>query len=318
MVKMYPLTKARTFRLQVDPIHNIYVEDAGNRKGIPVISLHGGPGAPMGKSFRRAWDPKKFRIITFHQRGCGKSTPRNCLTRNTTKYQFKDIEKIREHLGIKKWVVEGGSWGATLAVLYAENFPKRVIQLNVICLSLMDGNMEASTRCIAPDVYYKWKGKSKTDQAAMKVYMKKLKNPKTQWEASKRWNIERHLFKMTMFPSVKKQSKKKIFKLKKSDSITLAILECWYYMNRAFVGKDYILKNASKLRGIPGYIIHGRFDNICSPEGSWLLSQKWKKAKLLLTPMSGHSWGNMGNFNAVMEANESCKRWWQRRKSYYH
>lgn len=333
IVKVYPVGKISHFYLQVDKLHKIYVEESGNKEGVPVISLHGGPGAPMGKGFYKTWDPKKFRIITFHQRGCGKSTPRNSLVRNTTKYQFKDIEAIRKHLKINKWVVEGGSWGASLAVLYSIHYPKRVLQLNILGLSLFDRILEGSTKVGAPDVYYKWLGNAKSDLSMMKVYFKNLtsKNKTTQYKWAKKWNIESKLFEIMDFPSWKLRKGKKLKKLKKlkksqkskkskkskEDDLTLALLECYYYMNGAFFPKDYMLKHAHKLKNIPGYIIHGRFDLICNPEGSYKLSQRWKKAKLMLTDLAGHSMGNRNNMKAILEANNSCKRFYKSRKSFY-
>ena len=293
-------------------IYTIYITESGNVNGIPVMCLHGGPGIPMGEKFRKVWDPKKFRVFTFHQRGCGKSEPRNCLKRNKTRDHFRDIEKIRKKFGIKKWIVEGGSWGATLAVLYAINYPKRVIHLIPFGISLMDGRWEESGRVMAPDVYYKLRGNTKNDKTMMDLYMKKLQGKdKLKW--ARKWNVEQKLFEIMSF---RKMNGRKML-TNPEDEVTLALYECYYYKNRAFMPKDYILKNAHKLNKIPGHLVHGRFDIICSPEGAYRLSQKWKKGKFIITEMSGHSWGDPNSFKTMSKIAKECKKYYKKRKSYY-
>jgi proline iminopeptidase len=151
--------------------------------------------------------------------------------------------------------------------------------------------------------------------------MKKLmsKNKDTQYKWAKKWNVESKLFELMNFPKYYKKKKKKNFMKGKSkeDQITLAIYECYYYKNGAFFPKNYILNNAHKLKKIPGYIIHGRFDIICNPEGSWKLAQKWKKAKLRLTELAGHSYGDLNNTIALLEANNSCKKYYKNRHKYF-
>ena len=119
-----------TFMLNVDKIHSIYVEESGNEKGIPVVCLHGGPGAPMGPSYRRFMNPKKYRIITFHQRGCGESKPFGSLVRNKTKFLIQDMEKIRKHFKIKRWIVEGGSWGGYIGGVVWYKASKEVFRID--------------------------------------------------------------------------------------------------------------------------------------------------------------------------------------------
>jgi len=306
--------------------YKLFVTESGNPKGIPVMSLHGGPGIPMGESFRKIWNPKKFRVFTFHQRGCGKSTPRNCLKKNTSNDMIRDIEKIRKHFNIKKWIVEGGSWGATLSVYYALKHPKRVIHLIPFALSLFEGFGEKSTRACAPDVYDEWLGE-KGEKKKMDFYMKKLtsKNEKTRYEWSKKWNVEGKLFDLMAFDNinpktgkVKKAKKKRKFRLNKKESITLALYECYYYKNLGFYPKGYILKNAYKLKNVPGHLIHGHFDIICNPEGAYRLSKKWKKATFMLNPMAGHSWWNVNNIKALLKATKYCTKYYSKRKGYYY
>lgn len=155
----------KEYYLKVDNIHTIYIQETGTSSGIPILVLHGGPGYPLDnsnkneKKFKDA-NPlipkRKFRIITFHQRGCGLSQPLGSLEKNKTKYLIQDIEKIRKYLNIKKWIVEGHSWGATLGLLYAEKYPDIIRCLILTGLSLLDNIIDDVTKISAPDVYHSW------------------------------------------------------------------------------------------------------------------------------------------------------------------
>ena len=298
---LYKIKNKKHFYLKVDEVHTLYVEESGNPNGIPIICLHGGPGIPMKKGYKKMYNQNKFRVISFHQRGCGLSTPRNSLYKNKTKYTVEDIEKIRLALGIKKWIVEGISWGATLATIYAINHPDRCIGVIIGGLSLMNELYEASTKASAPDVFYKWLGDK--PNVRMRLYMKNLlsRDATIRGKAAKDWNVEERLFELMDFENyLGKKSKK--FVLSNEDSYTLALMECYYYMNRGFIPKNYILKNAHKLNGVHGFIIHGRYDLICSCENSYKLSKVWKTSKLIITDMAGHSFRNKNNFIEFQKA----------------
>ena len=172
-MKVYPIINPKNFYIQADEVHRLYVEESGNSKGIPLLFLHGGPGIPLGQGYQKLCNGKLYKIITFHQRGCGLSTPTNCLIKNTTKYFIEDIEKIREYLSIKKWIVVGISWGATLAVLYGVCHANKLLGLVTGGFSFMNNYTEKSTQASAPDTYNKWMFK-RTDKETMKEYMKKL------------------------------------------------------------------------------------------------------------------------------------------------
>lgn len=306
-MKLYTRTKIfNSFMLNVDKIHSIYVEESGNSDGIPVVCLHGGPGAPMGEGYKYFMNPKKYHIISFHQRGCGKSHPYGSLVRNTTKHLIADMEKIRNFLRIKKWIVEGGSWGATLATLYAIKHPNKVLGLILCGIGIFSAKnlMEPATRIMAPDIYDDWMTK-KTEKETMKDYAVKLrsKNSVVKNKYMKRWQYEEKLFGFMDFPRIKTPKHKKGTKfLSKKDQYTLALLECHYYRNHAFVKDKYIYKNAHKLKNIPGFIIHGRFDIICSPENSYKLHKLWKKSKLMINDLSGHGVNDKGNAKALLKA----------------
>jgi len=308
MVKTYKITQPiQEFYLPVDKLHTIWVQESGNLNGIPVLCLHGGPGFPMSDLFRILINPKKFRIITFHQRGCGRSTPKGSLIRNTTKFLIEDIEKIRKHLDIDKWIVEGGSWGATLALAYAEAHPSRVKGLILFGLSLFKDKMENVTKYSAPDVYDKWKSGHKTESAAFKSHIKKLKKKKVP-----NTDYEIELFKIMDFPNIKtgisKKRKSALAKRAKVDMRIGPLFESYYYTNNAFMKKGQLLKNAHRLNKIPGFIIHGRFDLICDPWNSYELSKRWKRGKLMITPMAGHSMWNVNNAKAIEKAFNSFSK----------
>jgi proline iminopeptidase len=333
-MKLYKQTNCKHFYLDVDktskgkPI-TIYIEESGNPDGIPLLSLHGGPGGPMTNGYQKLWNGTKYRIITFHQRGCGLSTPKSSLEKNKTSHLLKDIEKIRKILGIKKWLVEGGSWGATLAVIYSIKYTDNVIGLIIGGLGLMDKQeMEGSNRFSGADIYHKWKLKD-TDRETMKYYLKKLQSPdfRVRNKFTKMWNIESELFVKMAFENVsthkndtgpkKRKSKKKKKGMNSSDSHALALLECYYYLNRGFIPRNFILDNAHKLNKIPGFIIHGRFDLICSPENSYLLSTKWTNSKLIITDMAGHSFWNTNNVKAWIESNKTFDKLYPKRAQFY-
>jgi proline iminopeptidase len=326
-MKLYKATDCKHFYLPVDKTKNgtpitIYVEQSGNPNGIPLLSLHGGPGGPMNKGYQKLWNGKKYNIITFHQRGCGLSTPKASLEKNKTSYLLKDIEKIRKVLGIKKWLVEGGSWGATLAVIYSIKHTKEVLGLIIGGLGLMDKQeMEGSNRFSGPDIYHIWKLKD-TDRETMEYYLKKLQSPdyRVRNKYTKMWNIESELFVKMAFENVgpkRRKSKKKKKGMNASDSHALALLECYYYLNRGFIQRGFILNNAHKLNKIPGFIIHGRFDLICSPENSYLLSKKWTNAKLIITDMAGHSFWNTNNVKAWLKSNKTFDKLYDKRAKFY-
>jgi proline iminopeptidase len=310
-MKLFPKIKPyNTFHIQVDKLHKIYVEESGNKKGIPTVCLHGGPGAPMGSGYRRFMNPKKYRIISFHQRGVGKSTPHGSLIRNKTPYLISDMEKIRKKLKINKWIVEGGSWGATLAVLYAIKHPKKVKGLIVFGLGIFSSKnlMECSTKLMAPELYDKWLLK-KDEKQTMKFYLKKLKSKKERYKYAKLWSYEDKLFPIMNFPKIVPEKKvKKVVKQNKDDNYTTALLECYYYLNHAFMPDGYIYKNAHRLKGIPGFLLHGRFDIICTPANSYKLHKLWKGSKLMINDLSGHGGYDKNNALSLLKAYKTFEK----------
>lgn len=307
-------TPKSSFYLQVDKDYKIWVETMGKDTDPPLFLLHGGPMYTFDLKWFCRYIPPGFRLIYHHQRGCGKSRPLVTETRknNTTKYLIKDIEKIRKHFGYKKIFVDGWSWGSSLSLFFALKHPDRVAAIVVGAFGSFDRVMELSTKVMAPDVYSHWKI-GKTEKETCKKMVKGLLNPKTRRKFVKYASYEEKLFKIMKFKpkfKIKKRKKRHNFK----EAVIGGIGESLYYGNLAYMPKNYIIKNAHKLNKIPGYIISPRFDIICTPLHSYLLSKKWKRAKLLITEMSGHGINTVQNYNALQEAYKGIRKYWK--KSY--
>ena len=288
-----PINPYVTHHFDVEPPHRLYVEECGNPKGIPVVFLHGGPGAGCAPYHRSFFDPDRYRIVLFDQRGCGRSSPHAELEGNTTQALVSDIELIREKLGIDKWVVFGGSWGSTLALVYAETHPERVLGLILRGIFLcrqqeIDWFYQQGASRLFPDYWEDYlKPIPEGERHEMvTAYYKRLTsdNEVERMSAAKQWSIWEGRC-ATLLPS---QSVTDHF----SDPFTalsLARIECHYFMNNSFLRDNQILDDAHKLHGIPGTIIHGRYDVICPIENAWELHQRWPDSELQIIADAGHS-----------------------------
>ena len=295
-----------TFNLPVSDLHTIYVEESGNKNGKPVIFLHGGPGGGVDPKYRRYFDPKKWRIIMFDQRGCGKSTPFAELEENTTWDLVSDIEKIRKHLSIDKWVVFGGSWGSTLSLAYSQTHPdscKGLILRGIFLVRKkeLDWFYQEGANNIFPD---RWESflepipvekRDNLMQAYYEIltgedYSKKI-------EAAKAWS--------TWEGSTVRLLQDENFISDFSDdkfAEAFAIIECHYFMNNCWFDSDnHLIENMHKIRHIPGVIIHGRYDIICPVIQAWDLYKVWPEADLHIIPDAGHSIFEDGIKNKILE-----------------
>ena len=282
-----PTPKLREYYLEVDPLHSLYVAHYGNINKPVVFFLHGGPGAASEPLCSRFFNPRQYHIVVFDQRGCGKSTPGGSLTRNTTEYIIGDIERIRTHIGAEKIILFGGSWGATLAILYAINYPQRVAYYIIrgICLC-DDPSGEVFTQSLAlmyPELWEKYVGMSKHTDPLLrsKEYYENIKK-KNQKYIDTWYNLE---FK-TLTPNPRDNN----IKMDSNEKYVVSLLESHYYSNKFFLPPNYIINNSYKIRHIPGVIIHGRLDVICSVQDSYRLSQKLPKAELCIVEKAGHSY----------------------------
>ena len=295
-----------TFNLPVSDLHTIYVEESGNKNGKPVIFLHGGPGGGVDPKYRRYFDPKKWRIIMFDQRGCGKSTPFAELEENTTWDLVSDIEKIRKHLSIDNWVVFGGSWGSTLSLAYSQTHPdscKGLILRGIFLVRKkeLDWFYQEGANNIFPD---RWESflepipVEKRDNL-MQAYYEILtgEDHSKKIEAAKAWS--------TWEGSTVRLLQDENFISDFSDdkfAEAFARIECHYFMNNCWFDSDnHLIENMHKIRHIPGVIIHGRYDIICPVIQAWDLYKVWPEADLHIIPDAGHSIFEDGIKNKILE-----------------
>jgi len=292
--------------LEVSSIHNIYWERSGNPNGKKILIIHGGPGGGSQPRYRRYFNPEKFDIIQFDQRGCGLSKPFSELKENTTLDLIKDIEKLREKLKIDKWHLFGGSWGSTLSLIYAIENPSRVLSLTLrgifLCRSFeLSWFYQYGASEIFPDEYEKYISvipETSRDNLIKAFYeyltsenielRKKASMAWTRWELS-----TSHLYKkeITMNPDSEN-----------SFSDAFARIECHYFINNIFLDDNYILKNINKIELIPTTIIQGRYDVVCPVRSAWDLHKKLKNSKLIIVPDSGHSMSERGITKELIKA----------------
>ena len=295
MSKLYPkINPYNEFYLKVSNLHTIFVEESGNLNGKPVIFLHGGPGGGIEPIYRQYFNPKKWRIIIFDQRGCGKSIPHAELKNNTTWDLVNDIEIIRKYLNIKSWTVFGGSWGSTLSLAYAIKYPdkcNRLILRGIFLVRKFEIEWFYQRGCslIFPDVWEKYKLAipNKEQNNFLKAYYKRLisKNYKIRISAAIAW-------------SKWEASTSKLIYIKKSlhqfnnkkNAEALARIECHYFINKGFFKSDgWLLENLNPIKKIQTFIVQGRYDVICPMQSAWDLHNQLPKSELIIIPNSGHS-----------------------------
>ena len=298
-----------TFHLPVSDLHTIYVEESGNKNGKPVIFLHGGPGEGVDPKYRRYFNPDKWRIIMFDQRGCGKSTPFAELKENTTWDLVDDIEKIRNHLSIEDWVVFGGSWGSTLSLAYSQTYPNSCKGLILRGIFLVrkkeiDWFYQEGANNIFPDRWESFLAPIPIEKRdnLMQAYYEILTGDdhSKKIEAAKAWS--------TWEGSTVRLMQDENFISDFSDekfAEAFARIECHYFMNNCwFNSNNHLIENVDKIRHIPGVIIHGRYDIICPVVQAWDLHQAWPEADLHIIPDAGHSIFEEGIKDKILEYTE--------------
>jgi proline iminopeptidase len=302
-----PIEPFDTGRLKVSPIHELYYEQCGNPQGKPVVFLHGGPGGGITSDYRRYFNPEIYRVVLFDQRGSGKSTPHASLEENTTWHLVEDIERLRDHLGIKTWQVFGGSWGSTLALAYAETHPVRAKELVLRGIFLCRPKeikwfYQEGASEIFPDVWEEYlKVIPESERADLvSAYYRRLTSDDeaVRLEAARAWSIwEGSTSKLLFDPAMIEKFADPEF------ALAFARIECHYFMNNAFFSTDnYLIENVGRIRSIPSVIVQGRYDVVCPIRSAWDLHRVWPEAQLDIIPDAGHSISEPGIIDALVSA----------------
>ena len=314
MLELYPEIKPfETRSLVSESEHSVYFEQVGNPSGIPVIFLHGGPGSGCNENHRRYFNPDKYHIILFDQRGCNRSTPKGCIENNTTQEILNDIESIRKKLEIDKWALFGGSWGATLALLYAEQFPQHISGMILRGIFLarqcdFDWFTRNGVNRIFPDYWNDFLtifDESEKHDLLGSLHQRIFSdNRERQLEAAKAWalwagRIVTHNLVEEYVPEVEDVEK----------MINEARIEMHYAKNRYFINENQIIENISQIPDVPITIIHGRKDLTCLPESSWsvhkaLVNSNLVIPKLIIVPDAGHLAGEPVMIDALLTATD--------------
>lgn len=282
--------------------HRLYVEQSGRVKGKPVILLHGGPGGGCTPSMRRYFDPDVYRAILFDQRGCGKSTPFASVENNTTQDLVADIERIRERLGLEKWVVFGGSWGATLALLYAQTHPERVEALVLRGIFTMtqaelDWFYNGGAAQFWPEAWAEFSGLIPADEQndmiaayGSRIFGTDEKLAGVYAQAWTRWENTLAIISSNGRGGAPGPRYAKAF----------ARIENHYFSNSGFVEEGQIMRDMHRIADIPGYIVQGRYDMICPPHTAHALHKSWPKSNLRMVTSAGHAMSEPGIARALL------------------
>lgn len=313
MRRLYPEIKAnRSFHLAVDPPHELYVEECGNPRGLPVLFLHGGPGAGCEPWHRSFFNPEFYRIVLFDQRGAGRSRPHASLDNNTTQALVADIERIRRELGIERWVVFGGSWGSTLGLVYAETHPERVLAMVVRGVFLCRPHeirwfyQEGASR-IFPDHWQDFLAPIPAGERGdlVRAYHKRLtgRDDIARMQAAKAWSVWEG-----RCATLKPNDTVREYFGGTHVALALARIECHYFLHDSYLAPDQILRDAGRLRGIPSSIVHGRYDIVCPVENAFELHRAWPDSELVIVADAGHAAGEHGITDALVKATDNVAR----------
>ncbi|PCJ41659.1 MAG: prolyl aminopeptidase [Moraxellaceae bacterium] len=313
MMILYPDIKPyREQRFETSSNHVLHIEESGNKDGIPILFLHGGPGSACEPFHRRFFDPEKYRIILFDQRGCGRSTPHASVENNTTHDLVEDIERIRVELDIESLVLFGGSWGTTLALIYAQKYPANVSAMILRGVFLarqrdLDWLYKDGANRIFPDA---WEEFIKLIPASernniLSAYQKILagNNELARMAAAKAWSAwEGHC--ATLRPNITVMD----HFAEPHTALSMARMEVHYFSNKAFIEENQVLDNMGLITHIPGIIIHGRYDMVCPLENAMSLHNHWNESELQIIRDAGHASSEAGIVDALVRATDSMAK----------
>ena len=299
-----------TGRFTVDDPHHLYWEQSGNPKGVPVVFLHGGPGAGAVPAHRRFFDPRHYRIVIFDQRGAGRSTPLGDLSNNTTEHLVADIEAVRQHLDIDRWFVFGGSWGSSLALAYAEKHPQHCLGLALRGIFLCRRDeiewFMTGMRRLFPEAWNAFANHLPEDERddLLTNYHRRLidPDPAVHLPAARVWSRYEGSC-STLRPNPEAVSSF----LEPATALGLARIEAHYFVNDCFMPEGALLKNADRMAKIPGVIVQGRYDAVCPVVSAVELSAAWPRATLRIVTDAGHSAMEPGIRSELIAAMEDFK-----------
>ncbi|MGO9633964.1 MAG: prolyl aminopeptidase [Steroidobacteraceae bacterium] len=308
--ELYPAIEPfRTGYLRVSEIHEIYYEECGNPAGKPAVFLHGGPGAGSDKRARQFFDPHHYRIVVFDQRGCGRSRPSASLIENTTWHLVADLERLRKHLGIERWLVFGGSWGSTLALAYAEAHPERVSEIVLRGIFLLRyaeirWMYQHGASEIFPDCWEAYRDAIPHDERddLLRAYHHRLigSDQRAALAAARAWSVweASTSFLYSNPDNIRKWGEDQF-------ALAVARIECHYFVNRGFLRSEtQLLDDVPRIRHIPATIVQGRYDIVCPSTSAWDLHRAWPEANFRMVPDSGHSAFEAGITNELVLATD--------------
>ncbi len=306
---LYPeIEPFETGFMDVGDGHTIYWERVGTRGAKPAVFLHGGPGGGFSQAHRRQFDPALYDVLLFDQRGCGKSTPHAGLEANTTWHLVADIERLREMVGAEKWLVFGGSWGSTLALAYSQTHPERVSELVVrgiytLTKAELDWYYQFGVSEMFPDKWERFIAPiPKAERGElMAAYRKRLTgdDKAARIEAAKAWSLWEGET-ITLLPQPETSDK-----FGEDDfALAFARIENHYFVHGGWLEEGQLLRDAPKLRGIPGLIVHGRYDMPCPARYAWQLHKGWPDAEFFLIEGAGHAYSEPGILDRLIYATD--------------
>ncbi len=300
--------------LAVSPLHTIYYEQCGNPAGKPVVFLHGGPGGGLDPVYRRYFHPQRWRVVLFDQRGCGKSRPYGELRENTTWDLVADLEKLRQHLGIERWVVFGGSWGSTLALAYGQTHPQSCLGFILRGIFLLRSFeirwfYQSGANYFFPDAWQHFLEPIPVEERddLLAAYYRRLTHPdrEIRLRAARAWAI----WEGSTSQLIPQQDFIERFG-QEEFAEAFACIECHYFVHRGFLDpEDQLLRGVDRIRHLPAVIVQGRYDVVCPPISAWELHQAWPEAEFHWIPDAGHSITEPGIRSALIEATDRWASW---------
>ncbi len=304
-----PIEPYETGHLEVGNGHRLYWELCGNPDGKPAVFLHGGPGGGCNRDHRRFFDPDRYSVLLFDQRGCGRSTPHASLEANTTWHLVADMERLREMRGCERWLLFGGSWGATLALAYAERFPERVSELVLrgvftVRRAELRWLYQDGAAVLFPDHWERFVAPIPEAERGdlIAAYHRRLtsSDERVQLAAARAWSAWEGAI-VTLLPNAQAAAQH----AEEGFALAFARIEAHYFVNDGFLEEGQLIRNAGRLTGIPGTIVQGRYDVVTPAVTAWDLHRAWPEAEFHLVDDAGHASSEPGILQRLIEATDS-------------